>query len=151
MQQTSPTSPEESVYLFAAQLGRLLKKRQPGDELDIGSWPILHTLQRYGDLRLSDLAAKLQLDASTVSRHVKQLEDRRLVERTDDPDDRRAALVRATDSGTKALEQGRQRRRDQIARVLAHWPQSDVQAFAAFAARFTDDLNRVLEGSEGQR
>lgn len=151
MQQSSAASPEEAVYLFVAQVGRLMRKRQPGDELDIGTWPILHTLQVHGDLRLSDLAAKLHLDASTVSRHVKLLEDRGMLQRIDDPDDRRAALVRATDSGNKALEQGRQRRRDQIARILAHWPESDVQAFANFATRFTDDLNRAPDGPEGAR
>lgn len=152
MQPNAPsTSPEEAVYLFAAQLVRLLKKRQPGDDLDLAGWPLLHTLQRYGELRLSDLATKVQLDASTVSRQVKQLEDRGMLERTGDPDDRRAALVRATDDGVQALEQGRQRRRDQIARVLADWPEADVRAFAAFATRFTDDLNRMLDAAEGAR
>ncbi|HET7327015.1 MAG TPA: MarR family transcriptional regulator [Nocardioidaceae bacterium] len=150
MQPSSPASPEEAVYLFAAQLGRMMRKRQTGDEVDVGSWPVLHMLQCHGDLRLSDLAAKLHLDASTVSRHVRQLEDRGLVERTDDPDDRRAARVRGTDTGHKALEQGRQRRRDQIAQVLAQWPEADVHAFAAFASRFTDDLDHILD-PEGAR
>lgn len=149
MQSSGAGSPEEAVYLFVAELGRLMRKRQPGDELDIGTWPILHTLQRFGDLRLSDLAAKLHLDASTVSRHVKQLEDRGMLERVDDPDDRRAALARVTDTGVKAMERGRQRRRDQIAQVLAHWPESDVRAFAGYAARFTEDLHRVRGHAEG--
>ena len=144
------THPRKPSTLFAAQLGRLLRKRQPG-AADLGSWPILYTLQRYGDLRPSDLAGKLQLDASTVSRHVRQLEDGGLVERTEDPDDGRAALVRVTGAGEEALERGRQRRRDQIARVLAHWPRADVDAFATFATRFSEDLDRMLDDAEGTR
>jgi DNA-binding MarR family transcriptional regulator len=151
VQASNPSSPEEAVFLFAARLGRQMRKRQPGDVLDLATWPILHTLQCFGDLRLTDLAAKLQLDTSTVSRHVRQLEDRALIERTDDPDDRRAALIRATDEGVKVLDEGRQRRRDQIARVLADWPRADVEAFAEYATRFTQDLDRILDSPEIHR
>jgi DNA-binding MarR family transcriptional regulator len=149
MQPTVPSSPEDAVFLFAAQVGRQFRKRQPGDRLDVSTWPVLHALQMYGELRLSDLAAKLQLDISTVSRHVKQLEGRGLVERADDPDDRRATLLRATTAGLEVLDAGRRRRRELVGRVLAGWPADDVAVFANLATRFTQDMDRMLDVSEG--
>jgi DNA-binding MarR family transcriptional regulator len=149
MQPTVPSSAEDAVFLFAAQLGRQFRKHQPGDRLDVSTWPVLHALQMYGELRLSELAAKLQLDISTVSRHVKQLEGRGLVERADDPDDRRATLLRATTAGLEVLDAGRRRRRELVGRVLAGWPAEDVAVFADLATRFTQDLARMLDVPEG--
>ncbi|MPZ94487.1 MAG: MarR family transcriptional regulator [Propionibacteriales bacterium] len=145
-----PSSPEEAVYLLASHVGRQMKRRYPGDLLDTATWPVLFMLQCHGDLRLSDLAGKLQLDQSTVSRHVKHLQDRGFVERTEDPGDRRAALLHISPAGADALEQGRQRRREKIAAVLQHWPVADAKEFAAYATRFTDDLLRTLD-DEGSR
>ena len=50
-------------------------------------------------MRVTDLAAAANLDVSTVSRHVAQLERTGLIARTPDPDDRRAQLVGITDDG----------------------------------------------------
>lgn len=144
-----PSSPEDAVFLFAAQVGRQFRRHQPGDRLEVSTWPVLHALQMYGELRLSDLAAKLQLDISTVSRHVKQLEGRGLVERTEDPDDRRAALLGATPAGLEVLDAGRRRRRELVGRVLSGWPADDVAVFADLATRFTQDMTRMLDVPEG--
>lgn len=146
--QTTPDSPEEAVMMLAMQVGRQLRTRHPGDQLDAATWAVVHTLSCHGDMRLSDLAARLQLDASTVSRHIKQLEDRGLVERADDPDDRRAARVCASPAGLQALAQGRQRRREQLARVLADWSEADRAALYSIATRFVDDLTRTLDPDE---
>ena len=54
-------------------------------------------------MRVSDLAACVELDASTVSRQIKQLEDKGIVERTADPADGRASLVRLTDDGRETM------------------------------------------------
>jgi len=137
--------------VMALHLGRQLRKRHPGDQLDAGTWAVMHTLSCHGDMRLSDLAGKLQLDASTVSRHVRQLEDRGLVERAGDPDDRRAALVRASAAGLEALAQGRRRRRDQLSRVLSQWSAEDRATLQELATRFTDDLVRTLDAAEAAR
>src|SRR3954465_11785794 len=81
---------EDAVMSLMMALGRRLRQRQPGDVIDYSAFPILKLLCHQGPSRLSSIAHVLGLDASTVSRHVKQLEDRELLARTDDPDDRRA-------------------------------------------------------------
>src|SRR3990170_3275929 len=87
----TPDSPEEAVLLLAMQVGKRMRQRYPGDEVDAATIPLLHVLTCTGPIRLTDLAQRMQLDASTVSRHARQLEERGLLERADDPDDRRAS------------------------------------------------------------
>ena len=82
-------------------LGRRMRQRQPGDVIDYSAFPILKLLSHQGPMRLSALAQVLGLDASTVSRHARQLEDRGLLERTEDPDDGRASRVAVSERGQR--------------------------------------------------
>ena len=72
-------------------------------------------------MRVADLADFAGLDASTVSRHVKALEDDGLVARDTDPDDRRAASVRITDRGRTFVQEALQLRARIIADATADW------------------------------
>jgi DNA-binding MarR family transcriptional regulator len=84
-------------------LGRRVRQRQPGDTVDFSAIPILKVLSHSGAMRLSALAHLLDLDASTVSRHVRHLEERGLLERTEDPDDGRASRVAISEHGQECL------------------------------------------------
>lgn len=99
-------------------LGRRVRQRQPGDVVDFSAFPILKVLSHQGPMRLSALAHVLGLDASTVSRHARQLEDRGLLERTDDPDDRRASRVAVSERGQDCLAKVFDTRRELITHSL---------------------------------
>jgi len=94
-------------------IGRRLRQRFAGDQIDFSALPLLRTLQYDGPLRLSALAAQLGLDASTVSRHVAHLEKRGMLDRTDHPEDGRASRVMVSEQGKTCLENGARVRRDQ--------------------------------------
>jgi DNA-binding MarR family transcriptional regulator len=136
----TPDSPEEALLLMTMQLGKRLRMRQPGDEVDAATTPLLRVLTCAGSMRLSDLASRLYLDASTVSRHVRHLEERGLVERADDPDDRRAAQVAATDLGRKALQRFMQQRQRVLGELLASWPERDRRRLTELATRVVTEL-----------
>ncbi len=138
---TPPDSPEEAVLLMAMQIGKRLRQRQPGDEVDPATVPVLHVLRCTGGIRLSDLAQRMQLDASTVSRHARQLEERGLVSRTGDPDDRRASRVEITELGTLALARSFEQRKKLIGQAMAGWSAQDLRVLQRLASRFVDDLN----------
>jgi DNA-binding MarR family transcriptional regulator len=110
-----------------ARMGRRLRQRTPGDDtdLDFSTFVLLKTVAHLGPMRLSALAAELSLDASTVSRHVKSLEDAGLLERTTDPDDGRAFQVALSDTGCARIETAVARRRELIGSLLAHWDDQD--------------------------
>jgi DNA-binding MarR family transcriptional regulator len=137
----SPDSPEEAVLLMVMQIGKRMRQRQPGDEVDPATVPFLHILSCTGDIRLSDLAQRMQLDASTVSRHARQLEERGLISRTTDPEDRRASRVQITELGSKALSSSFEHRKQMIGRVLSSWPRQDLETLQRLAGRFVGDLN----------
>jgi DNA-binding MarR family transcriptional regulator len=63
----------------------------------------LATLEELGPLRISALATVESVGAPVATRVVSSLEELRLLERTDDPEDRRACLVELTDLGRQTL------------------------------------------------
>lgn len=138
---TEPATVEEAVMGMMMTLGRRMRQRLPGDEIDFSSLPLLKTLCHHGPMRLSTLAGELGLDASTVSRHARQLEDRGLLERTDDPDDGRASRVMASTQGAECLEKSAQARRAMVAEVLEHWPAEDRELLRELLTRFQHDLS----------
>jgi DNA-binding MarR family transcriptional regulator len=72
----------------------------------------LRTLARAGDpLRMSDLADRLAIARRSATSFVDEHVERGLVERRDDPADRRAVEVAVTARGEAVLEQLRARRR----------------------------------------
>jgi DNA-binding MarR family transcriptional regulator len=140
-----PSSTEEAVLVALMQAGRRLRQRHLNSELDPAAMPLLHALRCAGSIRLSDLAARTHLDASTVSRHVKALEDRRFVERSGDPVDRRASQVTLRPEGEKALLAAMDERRADVADVLSGWSQNDRRRLADLLTRLARDLAEIDE------
>ncbi len=119
-------------------LGRRMRQKQPGDVIDFSAFPILKLLSHQGPMRLSALAQVLGLDASTVSRHARQLEDRGLLERTDDPDDGRASRVAVSELGQRSLADAFETRRQVLSHSLAEWSDDE-------RATLCDLLHRLVE------
>jgi DNA-binding MarR family transcriptional regulator len=121
-------------------VGSVLRQRLPGDEHDFSLLPVLIELDRCGPVRHSDLAERLRLDASTVSRRVKHLAEQDLVAVTQDATDARARRVQIRPAGRKALSQLRSRRRDLLGQVMQEWEAGDREELQRLLARFLDDL-----------
>ena len=133
-----PATVEEAVLMATVRVGKQLRTRLPGDELDFSALALLKTTAHQGPLRVTALAAALQLDASTVSRHVRALEDRGFLARTTDPEDGRASRVAITPQGRRSLEAGAARRRQLIGEVLADWDDADRETLRTLLNRLSD-------------
>ncbi len=98
--------------------------------------PVL-VISRFGEngVRPGVLAETLSLEASSLVRVVDQLIDSGLVERHEDPNDRRAKILRLTDEGRKTAE-----RMDQALRPFRR------KLFGAFEPSDVDACLRVLSG-----
>ena len=127
-----PPTVEEALVVAMARVGKRLRQRAAG-ELDFSTFILLKTVHHLGPIRPSALAAELDLDASTVSRHVKSLEDHGLLVRTTDPDDGRAFQVALSDDGTARIEEAGARRRELIGSLVGDWSDQD-----------REDLRRLL-------
>ena len=144
----SPTLPFETITgqdLVVALLGvgRRLKARLPQGHIDPAMMFVLHQIQANGSLRVSELAGCMGLDASTASRHVRNLEDGGYLARTGDPGDRRASRVRLTPKGRGALSRALRARALVVDRAIADWPDEDRAALASLMTRLADSLDRL--------
>jgi DNA-binding MarR family transcriptional regulator len=122
------------------EVGRRMRQRLPADELDYSLLPVLWVLCEGGPARHTALAERLLLDASTVSRKVRHLEELGLVRVSPDEHDARARQVELLPAGRRALDALRERRRDLIAEVLSTWPEADRTLLHQLLQRFNDDL-----------
>ena len=138
-----PSSPEERVLEALMLIGRLMRQRFQDDRLDPSSFWLLKELAAQGAMRVTELATSANLDSSTVSRHVQQLHRQGLIERTPDPDDRRAQRVVLSTDGESQLRAGLARRREVLSHSLQGWEQSDTEAFEHLLARFVGDLQDI--------
>jgi DNA-binding MarR family transcriptional regulator len=136
----APETAEDALMSLLMALGRQMRQRQPGDVVDYSAFPILKLLSHQGPLRVSALAHALGLDASTVSRHARQLEDRGLLERTDDPDDRRASQVALSELGGTCLAQAFESRRHVISNALDGWSDEERETLRVLLDRFVQSL-----------
>jgi DNA-binding MarR family transcriptional regulator len=151
---TTASGPAATMTDIEQALTRLVRRgNQPrvherlaaraGVPLDRAAYAALCRVQEAGPLRLSELAARMGVDASTASRQVQQLERTGLVGRVGDPDDGRASLLELTAEGDRVLTRMRQARRASLDQVLAGWSAADRRVLAALLTRLVDDLERV--------
>lgn len=113
----------------------------PAPSLERAAYGVLARIAGGGPQRLSTLAGGLCVDLSTVSRQVAALEGAGLVRRTPDPTDRRASLIEATETGTDAFVQHRNKWLGALKGLLADWTSAERQEFARLFAR----LNGAME------
>jgi DNA-binding MarR family transcriptional regulator len=147
---TDPTTPEEAVIGLLMQAGRKLQTRHPADCVDPSVFPLAKILMCHQAMRVSDLAARIDLDASTVSRQIKQLEDKGIIERTADPADGRASLVRLTPQGEDEIQSAFQRRFLRIKAALDPWSDQDKAALTTLLNRLANDLRAANDLDESR-
>ena len=155
MQSSSPVLPDsaatpqdaavESVLYALMSIGRLLRQRVQGDGMDPGTFWLLKGLAHSEAMRVTDLAAMANLDASTVSRHVQQLHRSGLIERTPDPDDGRAQRVALSQEGRTLLNQSLVHRRELLSQSLEGWDAEDIEAFDSLLNRFVHNIEKNTE------
>lgn len=92
-----------------------------------GTFKVLSSIQRAGEISVSGLAERLTADKGQVSRSVSELEDLGLVERTADAADGRIKLITLTDEGKSRLEKARLPYEGRLSEVLADWPIDSIE------------------------
>lgn len=129
------------------RIARRLRSAAGPRHLDVAALLMLHRLAADGAKRPSELAGDVTLDLSTVSRHIRALEEARLVTRQDDPVDGRSCLVSLTADGQAMLASALIRREQVVAEALVGWDAEDVADLLRLIARLADDLDRTPEES----
>lgn len=142
------TASVESLIHALLSISRLMRQRRQGETLDTGSFWLLKTLAASGPLRVTDLAACTNLDPSTVSRHVAQLDGAGLIERTPDPVDGRAQRVKVSAPGAEKIEAALRSRRALLERCLESWEARDLEELDRLLTRFAADVEALTQNVE---
>lgn len=140
-----PQTPVEGVLHAFTRIGRRLKGKQPGDTIDHSAHLVLFVLRCSGAMRLSDLANRMEIDASTASRHVRALEQVGLIQRSADPADGRAFRVELTEQGTREWEAASKRRMELLSQAMNGWSDSDIETFERLMTRFADGVTSLVD------
>ncbi len=130
-----------ALYAVVLRLSRL----PVGVPVDKAGLAVLHETRRLGTIRPSDLATQMRLDLSTISRHLRSLEQQGLIRRTADPDDARAQRISITSSGAGVLKRMMDQRAATIREATAHWPERDRGDLRQLLRRLADDLSVMAE------
>jgi MarR family transcriptional regulator, 2-MHQ and catechol-resistance regulon repressor len=109
----------------------------------------LEELVRRDGMTLNDLAARLYLDKSTASRVVDALERKGYVARSPHPQDRRAVLLEATDSGRTLERTIRDSILAEEKQLLADFDPEVRQAMTRLITRLTQAAAGRVEAAGG--
>lgn len=110
------------------------------DPVEPAALRVLATLAELGPSRASTVAASLNLNLSTVSRHLTALDEQRMIRKSRDPGDGRARRVELTDHGSETLKIMLTNRAQAIAPVLDTWPPRDRTQLFGLLVRLSEDL-----------
>ncbi|MFG1678203.1 MarR family winged helix-turn-helix transcriptional regulator [Micromonospora sp. NPDC049282] len=115
--------------------------------LDRAAYVILRHLDVAGPQNVSALAARLNLDGSTVTRQVSALQRDGLIARTPDPADGRGTVISATPAGLQRMAAVQAARTRLYGEMLGGWSETDRDSLAELLHR----LNEALDARNRRR
>ncbi|MEU7382816.1 MULTISPECIES: MarR family transcriptional regulator [unclassified Streptomyces] len=146
---TGPVSPEvaeiERALMRITYLGTRARQHEKlmsmaGVPLDRAAVALLRQIADCEPQRPGELANRLGVEASHVTRTVQQLERSGHVTRIPDPDDRRAQRIQLTDLGRDAIARVREAGARGMEAALADWSPEDLRRLATLFHRMVDDF-----------
>jgi DNA-binding MarR family transcriptional regulator len=139
---------EHEMGVLVRRIRRLIaeRARMVHPELSPVAYSMLMALNDSGPRRASDLVDLFSIDKGAVSRQVGSLLELGLIERSPDPEDRRAAILAITEEGSRRLSTIAEIRRGEVSQRLSGWDEQDLVAFVQALARY----NLALEDRPGR-
>ena len=126
--------------------------RKAFDRLAVGlgvtraQWKVLFKLSRRPGMRQVELADLLEIEPITLCRIVDRLEEARLVERTRDPEDRRAWRLQITDKAKPLVERLKSLGSELVGEAFADIDRSELDQVRGVLARVRENVAAVQRG-----
>jgi DNA-binding MarR family transcriptional regulator len=98
-------------------------------------------------MRMAELAHAAGLPSSELTRVVSELEAKKWVERTTDPEDNRARLARATPAGARLIRTVHAQATAELSNVWSDFTHDEWHRFIDYLQRFERALDRARERS----
>ena len=129
---------EHEMGVLVRRIRRLIAERARMVHPDLSpvAYSMLLALNDSGPRRASDLVDLFSIDKGAVSRQVGSLLELGLIERSPDPEDRRAAILAITLEGSRRLATVAALRRREVSERLAGWSEDDLRGFVSLLGRY---------------
>lgn len=138
-----PEGIEELLGASRGLLGLVARSLAPAlEDVTVPQFRLIVIVATLGPTRSRDLAARLAVTTSTLTRNVDRLVAGGWVERRTNATSRREVLVEATDRGLRLVDEVSQRRRAELVDVLERVPaerRAEVVAAAAVLRQVMDE------------
>lgn len=133
---------ESELGVLIRRVKRMLGERARVVHPDLApvSFMVLQYVLDSGPIRAGELVDVFAMDKAGVSRLVQQLVELGLVQRSADPDDRRASLLVATDDAAQRVAAMRQERSERFDQRLGDWSDAEITEFAERLGRYNHAL-----------
>ena len=134
----------EDIHRAALRLLRHLRSVDRDLGLSAPRLSTLSVLVFVGPKTVGELAAIEQVSQPTMSSQIKELEKSGLVELAVDEEDRRSKRVIATKRGRKILDDGRGKRVEQLAAMMADLSSTDLKTLSESGNADGADVERQM-------
>jgi len=118
-------------------------RRLTGMDWTYAALMLLEGMNENDGLRMSQLAEYVGTTPPTVTKIVRELEDRGLVTRRPDDDDGRASILSLTDKGRQVAESIGHARLEDLGRVIAGWSEADLERFVSLFEQLRTDMTHM--------
>lgn len=150
---TNPTSARERFGMLFVVVARHWRSALDASLADMGlsdaTWsPLLHIGRSGGGLSQKDLAARVGIDGSSLVRLLDILATKGLIERRQDPADRRANHLFLTPAGREAMADIQRLLNDIEARMLADLDDAEMEAMTGALERIEARIKALRHGGE---
>jgi DNA-binding MarR family transcriptional regulator len=105
---------------------------------------LLRAIVEAGEIRASDLASRLFVTKTSISRYVNVMLKEGLLRQRRDPSDGRATLLSVSTAGQREFEEREARRSAMLAEICQGWSKGDVTTLTTLLQRMNDGLFRRL-------
>ena len=129
---------ETELVQLQRALERLARRSDIHRDLDRASYLLARTLEATGPISVKDLASRLGLDATTVTRQVATMERLGLLDRHSDPNDGRVKLIELSPNGRRKMRAVQRARRERVRQLFAGWSNRDQLELGQLLGRFND-------------
>lgn len=133
---------EHEMGVLVRRIRRVIAERAKmvHPELSSVAYSMLLSLHDNGPRRASDLVELFNIDKGAVSRQVQSLLELDLIERTPDPEDRRAAILAITERGDDRLQHIAEVRRVELREKLGDWTTEELRTLVRSLERYNSSL-----------
>jgi DNA-binding MarR family transcriptional regulator len=104
----------------------------------------LVSVSEAGQIRMSEIAAKLGIKPRTVTQFVDALEQEKLIVRIPDPDDRRATFIKLSETAPPLIQKARLAMSESADIVLASLSPEDRGQLLRLLHQITEQKERIL-------